>query len=125
MTGSGVGAGGTGVGAGGFCVDAGVGVAAGGGVGGAFTVTVRAASGSVSGCFGAGVGFTTLGGSLGSVPFVSLSCKLVGDACELFRIVLVTRFCLSFSFLLLSFLNIDTAGLKFIPVIICSRAAVV
>lgn len=124
-TGSRVGAGGIGVGAGGSCVDAGVGVATGGGVGVAFTVTVRVASGSVSDCFGAGVESAAFSGSIDSALFVLLSCKLVGDACELSRFVLVTLFCLSFSFLLLAFLNIDTAGLKFIPAIICSRAAVV
>jgi len=72
MTGSGVG-----VGAGGFGVGAGVGVAAGGGVGAVFTVTVTAVvSGSVSGRFGAGVGSTTFGGSMGLSPCVPVSSAL-------------------------------------------------
>lgn len=74
MTGSGVG-----VGAGGSGVREGVGVAAGGGVGVAFTVTVRVVSGSVSGCFGAGVGSIVFG----SVPCISVSSTLEVDAYEL------------------------------------------
>ncbi len=112
MTGSGAGAAGIGVG-----------VAAGVGVGVALTVTVRVASCSVSGCFGVGVGSTTFGGSMGSVPCVSLSSMLVGDVCELSCFILATLFCLSFS--LLSFLNNDTVGLKFIPVMICLIVVVI
>lgn len=74
MTGSGVG-----VGAGGSGVREGVGVAAGGGVGAVFTVTVRVVSGSVSGCFGAGVGSIVFG----SVPCISVSSTLEVDAYEL------------------------------------------
>lgn len=124
-TGSRVGAGGIGVGAGGPGVDAGVGVAAGGGVGVAFTVTVRVASGPVSDYFAAGVESAAFSGSIDSALFVLLSCKLVGDACELSRFVLATMFGLSSSFLLLAFLNIDTVGLKFIPAMICSRVAAI
>ena len=78
MTGSGVG-----VGAGGSGVREGVGVAAGGGVGVAFMVTVMVALGSVSDCFGAGVGSAAVGGSEGSVPCVSVSSTLEVDAYEL------------------------------------------
>ena len=60
-------------------VGAGVGVAAGMGVGVAFTVTVMVASGSVAGCFGAGVGSIVFG----SVPCVSVSSTLEVDACAL------------------------------------------
>ena len=77
MTGSGVGAAGIGVGAGGSGVGVGVGVAT--GVGGALTVTAMVASGSVSGCFGAGVGSIVFG----SVPCVSVSSTLEVDACAL------------------------------------------
>ena len=77
MTGSGVGAAGIGVGADGSDVGTGVGVAA--GVGVAFTVTVRVVSGSVSGCFGTGVGSIVFG----SVPCVSVSSTLEVDAYEL------------------------------------------
>ena len=70
MTGSRVGAIGIGVGADRSGVCAGVGVAAGRGVGVAFTVTVRVASGLVSGCFSVGVGSTTFDGSMGSAPCV-------------------------------------------------------
>lgn len=74
---------GSGVGAGSIGVGAGVGVAAGGGVGVAFTVTVMVASGSVAGCFGAGVGTTSFGSSMGSSPCVSVLSKLEVGACEL------------------------------------------
>ncbi len=74
MTGSGIG-----VGAGGSDIGAGVGVAVGRGVGVAFTVIAMVASGSVSGCFGAGVGSIVFG----SVPCVSVSSTLEVDACEL------------------------------------------
>lgn len=77
MTGSWVGAAGIGVGADGSDVGAGVGAAA--GVGVAFTVIAMVASGSVSGCFGAGVGSIVFG----SVPCVSVSSMLEVDACEL------------------------------------------
>ena len=78
MTGSGVGAAGIGVGADGSDVGAGVwcsrwswGVA--------FTVIAMVASGSVSGCFGTGVGSIVFG----SVPCVSVSSTLEVDACAL------------------------------------------
>ena len=67
------------VGAGSISVGAGVGVAAGGGVGVAFMVTVMVALGSVSDCFGAGVGSIVFG----SVPCVSVSSTLEVDAYEL------------------------------------------
>ena len=102
-----------------------VGVAAGRGVGVAFTVTVRESSGLVSGCFGVGVGSTTFDGSMGSAPCVwEFSIPKIG-ACELSCFVLVAWFCVSLSFLVTVFLNIDTAGLKFIPAMICSRVAAI
>ena len=66
----------------------GIGVSAGGsGVGFAFAVTVMVASGSVSGCFGVGVGSTTFDGSIYYVPFVSLSSMPKMGACKLSRFV--------------------------------------
>lgn len=116
MTGSGVGAGGIGVGAGGSGVGAGVGVATGVGVGVAFTVTVMVmVFGSVLGCFDAGVGSTTFGGSMGSALEMGtrkLSPFVWGEVLWL-------------SFSVTDFLIVDTIGLKFIPAIICSRAAVI
>lgn len=49
----------------------------------AFTVTDRVASGSVSECFGAGVGSAAFSGSIDSVPFVSISFMLKMGACKL------------------------------------------